>query len=255
MNMLKRYYDNLVNGKHSKLIFYNALIWVLGLGLVINMFITYSVYRSKRTIIIPAPLKASLSISDIDVSPETLRIMVYDALDLLYSYFPDSAENRFDTFMKAYAFPSRLKDMHDLLRERLDDILKQKKSQSFEPQDFQVIGKGTILVAGKIIPSTLGQTAKPEPVFMQIEYRIDEGSVKILSFTELSRTQYDNLVQRRVPAEQIARQREQKQKEQLNPQRSGAKNSVDPFDPNAYRDFSLGDDDTTNTAQPTAPVQ
>jgi len=239
--MLSQRFHDLIDNKYFKPVIKNGVICILAIGLIVHSVITYSVYRSKRTIIVPAPLKASLSISDIDVSPETLRIMVYAALDLLFSYYPDSAEDRFDTFMRAYAFQGRLKEINDIIKDRLRDIVKEKRSQSFEPESFVILNKGMILVAGRIIPAMTGQALKPEPIFLTVEYRIDEGSVKILNFEQLNRMQYDNLAQRGGQGgTTVARDSKPAERKSA----AQTTDNGEEFNPSDYQEFSLGDDDT-----------
>jgi len=259
--MLFLQFKNKIDELQFKIVIQRITIVVLAVGLIINSFTTYLVYSSKRTIITPSSLNTSLSISDIDLSPETLKVMIYGALDLLLSYQQSSIQSRYETFLRAYAYPSRVKEIRESLRERLREIQKLKMSQSFEPENFRIIERGMVVVSGRIIPSMMGQSTKPEPIYVRIEYRIVEGSVKILSFLDLSKTEYTNIMRRGAPQSvkeerneenRLKRLNDIKRKERLKTKENEGQYQ---FDPNDYPGMNLGDEDETVTPDPagTAP--
>jgi len=174
--------------------------------------------------------------------------MIYSALDLLLSYQIDSVQNRFETFLKSYAYPSRVRDIRDQLAKRMREIQQLKMSQTFEPENFLIREKGVVLVAGRIIPAMLGQVTKSEPIYMRIDYRLVEGSVKIANFFNLTRSEYDRVVRRGLSEEVKQERRDESRSNQKKTaernQRLQQSGQIEQykFDPDTYRDTDLGDD-------------
>ena len=255
-------FKNKIESQSFNINILKVTVCVLAIALISNSFITYFVYTSKRTIITPSTLNTSLSISDIDLSPESLKIITFDALNLLLSYQQSSVRKRFETFLRAYAYPGRVKDIRESLRERLREIENLKMSQSFEPDNFKILEKGVVLVTGRIIPAMMGQDTKPVPVYMKIEYRLVEGSLKILSFFDLTKSEYTALVRPGLSQQAKERQREEalkvrqdeiKRKKQL---KEREEEEQYQFDPDDYRNMNIGEpDDAGGLTSPKPELQ
>lgn len=165
----------------------------LSLALTVSSFVSYSSFRSKRTVIIPSTINAALEISDIDASPSFLKTSIFYALSLLYSYTPDSVTARYQEFLVSFVDSSKIQELREDMSDRINSINKTKISQSFEPEEIVYIRNGVALVSGRLFPSVLGQAISTDVLFLQVEYRIVSGNLRITGVTQLNQTDYERL--------------------------------------------------------------
>lgn len=171
-----------------------VIIVVLGIGLTVNGFLLWSMSRSKRTIIIPSTVLAQIEVSDIDASPQYIRINTAYALSLLYSYTPASAAARFEEFLVSFVVPDKAQELRTVLLERLRQIQSVKVSESIEIEELVFEQRGALLVRSKIYRYTLGHPIATDPLYLRILYRITDGNLKISSILNLNAAEYARLV-------------------------------------------------------------
>jgi hypothetical protein len=172
----------------------NASIIILSLSLAIVSFLAYTANRAKRTIIVPSTIKAQMEISDIDASPHYIRVIVSYALDLLYSYTPASAANRFEEFLISFVQGDKVRELRILLLERLRQIQSVKVSESIEIEEFIFEKRGALLIRAKLNRYTLGQPIATEPLYLRVLYRLVDGSLKISSLVNLTTGDFSRLI-------------------------------------------------------------
>lgn len=233
----------------------NITIIVLTVALVTNSVLTYMAFKSRRTIIIPSVINAALEVSDIDASPAYLRTNIFYALSLLYSYTPDSATARFQEFLVSFVESSKISELRSELNNRLRSIQSVKISEAFEGEEIIFARKGMAIVAGRRFPSVLGQAMTTSSLFLQVNYRILDGNLRITGLREIAQTDYDrvkrleSLDSKKIEDEQKSLERRKLQEEkvkQLQRERDLMQNRsqdiqpIEEFEPDALKGSSFG---------------
>ena len=132
-----------------------------------------------------------------------------------------------------------------------------KVSQSFEAEEILYLRRGVTLISGRLFPSVLGQSLPPEVLFLEVEYRLVGGNIRILGIRQLVQTEYDRLKRRESmdakrrdeEAKRLQRSKEsQKRKDQIAEERKQEmtprfteEENERPFYPDAIRQRSFGD--------------
>ena len=75
---------------------------VLGIGLVMNAFITYSLSKRARTIIVPPVINTRFELSGYRLSDEYVKLMTRYIMGLAANYNPSTARNNFDELLSLY---------------------------------------------------------------------------------------------------------------------------------------------------------
>jgi len=75
---------------------------VLGFGLVLNAFITYSLSKRARTIIVPPVVNTKFELSGYHLSDEYVKLMTRYIMGLAANYNPSTARNNFDELLSLY---------------------------------------------------------------------------------------------------------------------------------------------------------
>lgn len=180
-------------GKQSQIKIQNITIIVLALAVMVMSFVAFSAFRAKRTVIIPSHINAAMEVSDIDASPNFLRINIVYALSLLYSYTPNSAADRFQEFLISFVETSKAKELRIQLSDRLRSIGAVKVAESLEVEHFVFQRKNSVLVRGKVYRYTLGQPIAVDPIYLKVTYRITDGNLKITAISSLTHGDYMRL--------------------------------------------------------------
>ena len=90
---------------------------VLGVALVVNGFITYSLSKRARTIILPPSVGAAVEVSGDRLSDEYLRMMTRYVIGLVCTYNPASARRNFEEALGLAdpdAYPQLKKELYEL---------------------------------------------------------------------------------------------------------------------------------------------
>lgn len=75
---------------------------MIGLGLVVNAFVTYSLSKRARTIIVPPVVNARFEISGYRLSDDYVKLMTRYIMGLAANYTPTTARNNFDELLGLY---------------------------------------------------------------------------------------------------------------------------------------------------------
>ena len=98
MNKYMEQRNNLIaNNKLLKL-----AVAMIGLGLVVNAFVTYSLSKRARTIIVPPVVTTRFEISGSRLSDEYVKLMTRYIMGLAANYTPATARNNFDELLGLY---------------------------------------------------------------------------------------------------------------------------------------------------------
>jgi type IV conjugative transfer system protein TraE len=170
-------------GEHDKLRYLcTVLSFLLAVSMIGNLaegFLVYSLAKSKRTIITPSHIAAQMEVSDYEGDPSYIRQMGIYAVELLYQYTPYNASARFQEFLINFVPTRNIDVLRVQLQTRLHQIQETKVSESFHVEDVVFEKKNTLLMSGYLNRFTAGQQIGNEKVYLELEYRIVNGGLRI----------------------------------------------------------------------------
>jgi type IV conjugative transfer system protein TraE len=182
-------------GEHDKLRYLcTVLAFLLAVSLLGNLaegFLVYSLARSKRTIITPSHIAAQIEVSDFEGDPSYIRQMSIYAVELLYQYTPYNAAPRFQEFLINFVPTRNIDVLRVQLQTRLHQIQETKVSESFHVEDVVFEKKNTLLMSGFLNRFTAGQQIGNEKIYLEMEYRIVNGGLKIEVIRNITAQNYN----------------------------------------------------------------
>jgi type IV conjugative transfer system protein TraE len=182
-------------GEHDKLRYLcTVLSFLLAVSLLGNLaegFLVYSLARSKRTIITPSHIAAQIEVSDFEGDPSYIRQMSIYAVELLYQYTPYNAAARFQEFLINFVPTRNIDVLRVQLQTRLHQIQETKVSESFHVEDVVFEKKNTLLLSGFLNRFTAGQQIGNEKIYLEMEYRIVNGGLKIEVIRNITAQNYN----------------------------------------------------------------
>jgi type IV conjugative transfer system protein TraE len=182
-------------GEHDKLRYLcTVLTFLLAVSLLGNLaegFLVYSLARSKRTIITPSHIAAQMEVSDFEGDPSYIRQMSIYAVELLYQYTPYNAAPRFQEFLINFVPTRNVDVLRVQLQTRLRQIQETKVSESFHVEDVVFEKKNTLLMSGFLNRFTAGQQIGNEKIYLEMEYRIVNGGLKIEVIRNITAQNYN----------------------------------------------------------------
>lgn len=156
---------------------------MLGLGLVGNAFVTYSLSKRARTVIVPPVVNTRFEISGSRLSDEYVKLMTRYIMSLAANYTPLTARNNFDELLGVYD-----PDSHDEGKKTFyklaDTVETAHVTGSFFIQKIAVDEKkGQILVEGQKRLTANEQKVEEGPETYVIDYRNNNGRFAILNLS------------------------------------------------------------------------
>ena len=167
------------------------LLVVSFLGNIVSGFLTYSLARSKRTIIVPSTISASLEVSDIDGDADYIRQMSIYAVGLLYQYTPFNAAARFQEFLYNFIPTQHVNYLRAQLQKQLKEIQRTKIAETIHIENVFFEKKNTILLTGVLTRYSVGQQIGHEKVYIDLEYRFLNGGFKIEVIRNITAQEYN----------------------------------------------------------------
>lgn len=177
-----------------KLKYQGIALFAMALTILGQQFFYWQAIKKERTIIIPSTVMAQIEVSDIDASPQFIRVNLGYALSLLYSYTPTTAAQRFEEFLVAYVQPEKARELRELLLDRLRQIQSLKIAESIEVEDIVFEQRGALLVRSKLYRYALGHPISSEPLYLRVVYKINNGNLKVSSLVDLPVGEYSRLL-------------------------------------------------------------
>ncbi|MDR3176942.1 MAG: type IV conjugative transfer system protein TraE [Desulfovibrio sp.] len=182
-------------GEHDKLRYMTtALSFLLAVSLLGNLaegFLVYSLAKSKRTIITPSHIAAQMEVSDFEGDPSYIRQMAIYAVELLYQYTPYNAAPRFQEFLINFVPTKNIDLLRVQLQGRLRQIQETKVSESLHVEELIFEKKNTVLMTGFLNRFTAGQQIGNEKIYLELEYRIVNGGLRIEVIRNISSQTYN----------------------------------------------------------------
>ena len=182
-------------GEHEKLRYMcTVLVVLVCLLLVCNLtegFMLYSLAKSKRTIITPSYLAASMEVSDSDGDPSYIRQIAIYSISLLYQYTPYNATDRFQEFLINFVPAKNIDLLRVQLQDRLRKIQETKVSESLHVDEVVFEKKNTLLISGVLNRYTAGQQVGNEKIYLEIHYHVVNGGFRIDVITNVSAQNYN----------------------------------------------------------------
>jgi type IV conjugative transfer system protein TraE len=185
---------NLIGAQDKLKYMCTVLVVLVCLLLVCNLiegFLLYSLARSKRTIITPSYLAASMEVSDTDGDPSYIRQIAIYAIGLLYQYTPYNATDRFQEFLVNFVPAKNIDLLRAQLQDRLRKIQETKVSESFHIEEVVFEKKNTLLMSGVLNRYTAGQQVGNEKIYLEIHYQVINGGFRIEVITNVSAQNYN----------------------------------------------------------------
>ena len=167
------------------------LLIVSFLGNIVSGFLTYSLARSKRTIIVPSTISASLEVSDIDGDADYIRQMSIYAVGLLYQYTPFNAAARFQEFLFNFIPTQHVNYLRAQLQKQLKEIQRTKIAETIHVENVFFEKKNTILLTGVLTRYSVGEQIGHEKIYIDLEYRFLNGGFKIEVIRNITAQEYN----------------------------------------------------------------
>ncbi|OPY70744.1 MAG: TraE protein [Syntrophorhabdaceae bacterium PtaU1.Bin034] len=156
----------------------------IGLGLVVNAIITYSMSKRARTIIVPPVVNTRFELSGSRLSDEYVKVMTRYVMSLAANYTPVTARSNFDELLGLYDSGSYAEGKRTFYR-LADTVETARVTASFFVQKITVDeNKKEILVEGVRRLTANEQKVEEGPETYVIDYGNDNGRFAI---TNLSR--------------------------------------------------------------------
>lgn len=157
---------------------------VIGLGLVLNAFITYTLSRRARTIIVPPIVNARFEVSGSKLSDEYVKLMTRYVMSLAANYNPATARSNFDELLSLFD-PDSFGEGKRTFYKLADTVETAHVTGSFFIQKITVDeNKRQILVEGQKRLTANEQKVEEGPETYVIDYGNNNGRFAI---TNLSR--------------------------------------------------------------------
>jgi conjugal transfer pilus assembly protein TraE len=159
---------------------------MIGLGLVVNAFVTYSLSKRARTIIVPPVVNARFEISGYRLSDDYVKLMTRYIMGLAANYTPTTARNNFDELLGLYD-PDTHGEGKKTLYKLADTVETAHVTGSFFIQKITIDeNKRQILVEGQKRLTANEKKVEEGPETYIIDYGNNNGRFAI---TNLSRKQ------------------------------------------------------------------
>lgn len=156
-------------------------VGVLGVGLVVNAFITYSISKRARTIIVPPVVNTRFELSGYRLSDEYVKLMTRYILDLAANYTPTTARNNFEELLSLYD-PGSHGDGQKAFYKLADTVETAHVTGSFFIQKITIDeNKRQILAEGQKRLTANEQKVEEGPETYVIDYANNNGRFAIVS--------------------------------------------------------------------------
>jgi conjugal transfer pilus assembly protein TraE len=174
--------------ERNKLIAGNRLLKLalilLGIGLVLNAFITYSLSKRARTIIVPPVINTRFELSGYRLSDEYVKLMTRYIMDLSANYTPQTARANFDELLSLYD-PDASGEGRKTFYKLADTVETAKVTASFFIRKITIDeGKRQILVEGQKRLSANEQKVEEGQEGYLIEYGNNNGRFTIVRLSQ-----------------------------------------------------------------------
>ena len=157
---------------------------MLGIGLVLNAFITYSLSKRARTIIVPPVINTRFELSGYRLSDEYVKLMTRYIMGLAANYNPSTARNNFDELLSLYD-PDASAEGRKTFYKLADTVETAKVTASFFIHKITIDeGKRQILVEGQKRLSANEQKVEEGQEGYVIEYANSNGRFSIVRLSQ-----------------------------------------------------------------------
>ncbi len=181
----KKYINDLADSKANNKLF-KAAVYLLSIGLIFNAFITYTLSKRARTIVVPPMVNTQFEISGNKLSEDYVRMMTRYVIGLAYSFNPDSARQNFEELLSLWdpaSYADRKKEFYDLV----DTIKTARVTSQFFIQSIRVDDKNrTIEVTGQKRQYADDKIIKDGPETYTIEYTNNNGRFAVVKLSQKS---------------------------------------------------------------------
>jgi conjugal transfer pilus assembly protein TraE len=157
---------------------------MIGIGLVINAFVTYSLSKRARTIIVPPVINTRFELSGSRLSDEYVKLMTRYVMSLAANYNPSTARNNFEELLSLYD-PESHGEGKKTFYKLADTVETARITGSFFIQKIRIDeGKRQILVEGQKRLSANEQRVEEGPEVYVIDYANSYGRFAIVSLSQ-----------------------------------------------------------------------
>lgn len=179
--LLKKYIEEKTNYAVSNRLL-RFFIVVIGLAVIVQSFVMYSLWKSQRTILVPPNITSQAFISGNDASDEYLKAMVRYIMTLTANYTPATARSQFSDFLKIVA-PEKFEEHKKVFYELAEKVETGNVSSFYSVTSIQVDReKKEIKVRGVLNQWTQDKKfITDEPKEYLITYDIKDGMFYVKS--------------------------------------------------------------------------
>ena len=162
-------------------------IIVLGLGLLVNGFISYSLSKRARTIITPPVVNRQFEVSGTQLSEEYVRLMTRYIVGLALNYHPGSVRTNFNELL-VLAAPETYNEMKQQFYQLADSVETMKIVNLFWIDKIEVNDKDrTIEIHGNRRQYVNDQKIKDGAENYSVKYQNNNGKFAIEKIVQVQR--------------------------------------------------------------------
>ena len=181
----QKYLNDLTESKANNKLF-KLFVYFMGIGLIFNAFITYTLSKRARTIVVPPVVNTQFEISGDNLSEDYVRMMTRYVIGLAYNYNPDSARQSFEELLSLWdpaSYADRKKEFYDMV----ETIRTARVTSQFFIQSIHVDDKNrTIEVTGQKRQYADDKIIKDGPETYTIEYTNNNGRFAVAKLSQKS---------------------------------------------------------------------
>ncbi len=156
---------------------------VIGLGLVVNAFVTYSLSKRARTVIVPPVVNTRFELSGFRLSDEYVKVMTRYIMSLAANYTPVTARSNFDELLGLYD-PASYAEGKRTLYKLADTVETARVTASFFIQKVTIDENGRqITVEGTKRLTANEQKVEEGPETYLVDYSNNNGRFAITSLS------------------------------------------------------------------------
>ncbi len=181
---IKKYLEEKANYLYgARLLKFTVVILVV--LLIVNSFVTYTMIKKQRTILVPPSISTQVYVSGSDASEEYLKAMARYISALVLNYNPTVARAQFNDFLKLVS-PSTFPAYKDAFYSLADKIEAGQVSSAYYITQIKVNKKeGNMILTGLLNQWTQDkQFITNESKQYILKYKINDGMFSVVEFKE-----------------------------------------------------------------------
>lgn len=179
---IKKFIEQYANREsENKLL--KGIILLLVVALIVESVIVIYMGLSHRTIIVPSYIDRKFYVEGNKASKEYIEMMARYSVELISNYTPETAEERFQEFLR-FINSSYYNKISSQLLAYVAEIKKYNISQYYIPQEF-VLEKDSIRVVGFMRQFSQDKMILNHNVEYKLKFQINNGRFEIVNYEKI----------------------------------------------------------------------